>query len=375
MKYLFLSLVLGLALASQAQRPTAKPVPRPATQRAEGQPARYAQLDQTAHQLPETHATTLDQLAAALAAHARTDDDKARLVFAWIAYHIAYDVASLQGRTPPHVTAEQALATRRAECQGYAELFTALARRMKLPAETVVGYAGGEQTGPVRPVLGPDRAHAWNVYLTPSDAHLADACWGAGWVSEDEFTPAFDAFWFNTPSDQAIFTHWPADAEWQLLAAPVDSLTFRRWPYIAASWFTLGVSGSSMRQGLAPAKGNAVCPPLPRACAPPHEVRIVQVPRQAAFVVGQPVTFVFRVGPGIEVGLEGDGRVLPAEARGEYRRLTVTPAAGAAPRIVTWRRADSTKLSVVLEYDVAPVLRRAGPFRSGGLDSVRYLRR
>jgi hypothetical protein len=84
---------------------------------------------------------------------------------------------------------------------------------------------------------------------------------------------------------------------------------------------------------------------------------------------------VFTVGPGIEVGLKGHGFVLPAEAQGKYRRLTIAPAAGAMPHIVTWHQADSSKFSFLLEYQVAPALRRSAPPRRGVMDSVSYLRR
>jgi hypothetical protein len=235
------------------------------------------------------------------------------------------------------VTAEKALQGRLAICQGYAAFFSSLATRMNLPAATAVGYANVDPTGAAPPVLGPEGGHAWNVYRTSSGAHIVDTCWGAGVVSEDytKFTPQFDPFWFNTPPDQAIFMHWPVDIAWQLLTIPVDSTTFQQWPYIDASWFKLGVSGPSMRQAFAPVKGKLVVKPLPRVYATPHQVRIVQVPRQATLVAGQDATLVFAVEPGTEVGLEAHGWVVPAQAYGKYRRLTITPAASAAPRIVT----------------------------------------
>lgn len=66
---------------------------RPAAPKVETMQARYARLDYFAQHLPDAQARTVDELAASLGAQARSDDDKARLIFAWLAYHIAYDVA------------------------------------------------------------------------------------------------------------------------------------------------------------------------------------------------------------------------------------------------------------------------------------------
>ena len=376
MRCFFLFIVLVLSTGSKAHAQAARPARRPAAPVTAVRQTPYAQLDEIARLLPETQATALDQLAAALAAHARSDEEKARLIFAWIAYHVAYDVAGVQGRGALHVTAEQALSSRLASCQGYADLFTSLATRMSLSATTVVGYANVDPTGSTLPVMGADRSHAWNIYRTASGAHLVDTCWGAGALSADAaaFLPQFDTYWFNPPPEQAIFMHWPLEASAQLLAAPVDAATFRRWPYVDATWFKAGINATSLRQALASATGKLVGKPLPRLYTTGQAVQLVQIPRHATLVAGQAATFVFAVGPGVEVGLEGSGWVVPAQAQGKYRRLTLTPTASAAPHIVTWLKADATKLFSLLDYQVVSAVRRSDQARSAARDSVTYLR-
>jgi hypothetical protein len=93
MQYFFRCLALGLAFVSQVHGQTAKSAQQLAVLINASRQAHYARLDHLARQLPEAHAATLDHLAAALAGQARSADDKARLIFAWIAYHVAYDVA------------------------------------------------------------------------------------------------------------------------------------------------------------------------------------------------------------------------------------------------------------------------------------------
>jgi hypothetical protein len=377
MKLLFaIIVILGLPLLGRGQPQLPKALARPAaTKAAETLQARYARLDQFARQLPEAQATSLDKLAAALATQARSDDDKARLVFTWVAHHVAYDVAFLNGDTTHSYAPEQVLQHRVAICQGYADLFTALATRMKLAAHTVSGYAKLNNSQPLPPMLGTDGGHAWNVYRAAGTLHIADACWGAGVVSDDyqQFTYGFNPFWYDTPPEQAIFLHLPADDSWQLLPAPVASTVFRQWPIVEDDWFRLGVSGASMTQALAPIKGKPKPTPLPTLYAIPHQVRIVQVPRQATLFAGQPVTFRFTAAPGVSLGYESYGFVLPFTASGNYQQFTIKPG-GSEFRIVATHQADSTSHHSLLKYRVARLPLRAGQHRATAADSVVYLR-
>ena len=139
--------------------------------------AHYAALDRCARELPEAQARTITQLAANLASRAHSDDDKARLLYAWLSYHVVYDVNFLRGGARPDCTPAGVLKNRSTVCQGYAELFTAVAKRMRLPVRTVNGTGRTSIAG-----LLPEKApnHAWNVYQANGHWHLVDATWGAG---------------------------------------------------------------------------------------------------------------------------------------------------------------------------------------------------
>lgn len=153
---------------------------RPLAAKPETKQARYARLDQYAQHLPEAQAATLEKLAASLASQARTDDDKARLIFAWLAYHVAYDI-TLSADDTTHYYQRcmpgYVLQNRKAVCTGYADLFTELATRMKLPARTVSGH--GRTWSDTGNLLDTANGHAWNAYKIAGTWHLADATWGA----------------------------------------------------------------------------------------------------------------------------------------------------------------------------------------------------
>lgn len=82
-------LLAGLLYAATGQSSrAASSSPRAATTRDVG-------LDRIARVLPDDRTRAVPQPAASLAAHARTDNDKARLLFAWLAYHVTYDTKAL----------------------------------------------------------------------------------------------------------------------------------------------------------------------------------------------------------------------------------------------------------------------------------------
>ncbi|MGI4870722.1 MAG: transglutaminase domain-containing protein [Janthinobacterium lividum] len=351
---------------------------RPAPAKAETKETRYARLDQYARQLPETQATTLEKLATSLAAQARSDDDKARLIFAWLTHHIAYDVAYLHGDTTSLYTPEAVLRSRKAICQGYADLFTDLATRMKLEAHTVSGHAYNWLT--TGNPLNTTNGHAWNAYRIAGTWHLADATWGAGSMSlgSEEFEPKFKPYWFDLPSSQAIFTHLPDSITWQLLPSPVTIAAFRSWPYVEPVWFQL-ISSASLIRAFEVAKGAVRNLPTVEVEteAGGVPVQLVQVPLQPELVAGRPVRFVFQAPSSVRLTVDLYNKLVELQPNGVYQQATVIPA-GDQLTVRAWHKADSTTI-FLLQYQVIPALRpkrlQPGEHRKVPADSVVYLRR
>lgn len=350
----------------------------PLAAKPETKQARYARLDQYAQHLPEAQAATLEKLAASLASQARTDDDKARLIFAWLAYHIAYDAAYLKGNTTHLYTPEAVFSSRKAICQGYADLFTDLATRMKLEAHTVSGYARDWLT--FDNMFDKANAHAWNAYRIVGTWHLADATWGAGGLSfgDEEFEQKFNPFWFDVSPEQAIFYHLPGDATWQLLPTSVTPTVYQNWPYIKPDWFQL-ISGASLIRAFGAAKGSVKSLPTVEAETTKvvSPVQIVQVPLQGELVAGRPVRFVFQAPAEVRLSIDLYDKLLVLQSDGRYQQATVTPAVDRL-RVSAWNKADSTTI-FSLEYEVIPAPRQRklqpGEHRKVAADSIVYLRR
>lgn len=354
--------------ASGAQRPPAPtrvPLPRAVA-------TRYAELDRIARDLPDHRAGSVPLLAASLGARARTNDEKARLLFAWLACHVAYDAEALRpGARPSDSIPAAVLQRRRGVCQGYADLFTAVARQMKLPARTVKGFG---RTSRAR--SGGAANHAWNVYQANDGWHLVDATWGAGSVDNYRFARSFSPFWFDVAPAKFIFSHLPEDSAWQLLPRALSCAEFGQLPYAPAALLQLGPWEEKLPTWTA-GTPQATMSALPTAFDADVAVQIEQVPLWAELPRRQPVVFRFSVPPGVELNVEANGRYTVLEGRGSSRQTTVTPVSG---NVTVWvgPAAGSTGSSRValLQYRVPAVVPlRVARWQAAPADTVAYLRR
>lgn len=143
-------------------------------------------------------------LASTLAQTALNDRDKAYAAFSWIVTNIYYDNSTKWQRRFGQSGSDQSpagvLASKRAVCEGMANLFAALVSEMGLRSAVVEGRASGWRQEP----------HAWN-------AVQIDGEWGLVDVTRKSFL---------TPPQEFLARHFPNDPQWQLIGKP---LTYQEW--------------------------------------------------------------------------------------------------------------------------------------------------
>ncbi|RYP55590.1 hypothetical protein DL771_012344 [Monosporascus sp. 5C6A] len=142
--------------------------------------------------------------------------DKARAIFTWCHHNIAYNVEEFFGKCVRHRGVEETIFHGKAVCQGYAEVYEAIATRAGLQCVVVVGH--GKGYGYVRLAAGqppPPRnatGHAWNaVCIDGGEWKLIDACWGAGAVCDQQYKKGFTPEMFYLSNDLFGLKHFPAD--------------------------------------------------------------------------------------------------------------------------------------------------------------------
>ncbi|GAA4330481.1 transglutaminase domain-containing protein [Flaviaesturariibacter amylovorans] len=252
---------------------------------------RPAAAQRVSDELVDAHAVTVtgdrpDTLAARLTRPFRTDREKVRALFRWVAHYIAYEVRS--PRMPKQVrdtawdglplderVAYATLRRRSGVCEGFARLFNTLCHYAGIRSELVSGYVRNDDDRTDRGVL-PN--HSWNAVYFDSSWHLLDATWAAGYMfgNTSDFVRAYDNFYFLTPPEKMIRNHYPEDFRWTLMKTvpplrelryhpfrTTASLKYRIRQTLPASGTITAVPGDTLRFTVelqAPVRPDAIAP-------------------------------------------------------------------------------------------------------------------
>ena len=198
---------------------------------------KYASIDEHALAAPVAMERDVATLARYLVGPARNDEEKMRAIYRWVTDRIAYDAEAFYANDLPDSAPEVTLRRRSAVCGGYAELVEALAKAAGLKTELISGYANGSGTDPDE-----KQNHAWNAIKLPQGWRLLDATWGAGGLGEDrKFHKEFSSYFFLTPADQMLVTHFPTESKWQLVLPAISRAEFMKRPKRMPEFYQLGL--------------------------------------------------------------------------------------------------------------------------------------
>lgn len=200
----------------------------------------YAKVDKIVKAYPKSF-TSIDKLSDKINTDFKDDAEKARAIFTWIAINVRYDLAAYNRAEAPIAysfrTQEEKLAKQRkfkddlafktlkskkAVCQGYAQLFESLAERVGLEAVVIPGTSKSLLTHIGRQPGASD--HAWNAVKINGKWQLLDVTWGAGTVTGSPlaFTFRFNNGYFLTDPGVFALNHYPDDEKWLLTNVSKD---------------------------------------------------------------------------------------------------------------------------------------------------------
>jgi hypothetical protein len=219
----------------------------------------FSSIDAHALATPASAETSIEALAAYLAKPARNDLEKVRALFVWMTDNIAYDGTSLASGNirSEDQKVDAVLRNRQSVCAGYASLFVAIGKAMGLDVVSISGYSKG-----ISFTLGEMQErnnHAWNAVKINGVWHLLDSTWGAGKLWKNfHFKKEFDDFYFLTPPEKFIYSHFPADPYWQLLSQPVSRVDFFNRIYVKPPFFKNQLEAVSHHNSVIFANGEVV---------------------------------------------------------------------------------------------------------------------
>ncbi|MEG3438649.1 transglutaminase domain-containing protein [Pannus brasiliensis CCIBt3594] len=215
--------------------------------------ANYRSIDELARSL-DYQGNSVAELAALLSRFAITPAEKARAIYTWIAYHINYDVSGFLRGNYGDTSPSAVLSSRSTISAGYANLYQALAKEMGLDTASIAGYARGSDYL----VGNPDAInHVWNAVKIENAWYLVDPTWGAGTVNGENFQASFNPYYFATPPEQLIYSHFPVRSPWQLLSQAYTKEQFDSLPSVSSNFFADGLELVSPRDRDLATNGSA----------------------------------------------------------------------------------------------------------------------
>ncbi|MFH1297444.1 MAG: transglutaminase domain-containing protein [Bacteroidota bacterium] len=146
------------------------------------------------------------------------ETERVKALFSWIVNSVVYDLNQIETASRYESIDDfvlYTLKTKKAVCQGYAEVFTAICNRMGMKALTVHGY------NRVDGRLNSDLGHAWNVVKIDGKWYLFDPTWGSGYLYNGRYRKSFSTIYFMISPDSLIVSHMPFDPIWQLQDYPI----------------------------------------------------------------------------------------------------------------------------------------------------------
>ena len=307
------------------------------------------ELDTYAINSPAEVENSIPDLVEYLTGHASDELEIARLLFTWVATHIAYDDHGFNTGDYADCSAEEVLRNRVSVCEGYSNLLVALGNRAGINTVKISGYAKG-----IRYKQG-DRInetnHAWNAMMIDGVWRLIDVTWAAGYgmgvngrlVSVKQF----DDYWFNTEPAEFIFTHLPSDDSWQFLDKPVSQSLFESMPYASSDFFKLGFKGTSCLEGIV----NGTLRHLPLAYNTDCELKLLSMPLDGVIEAGTAMKLLVQSEMAESVALKNKGQWAYFEKKGNKFELTIRPEHGEMKLMADFK-GDGLPFHTVLKYRV-----------------------
>ncbi len=182
----------------------------------------YAAVDKKALQLPDSLTSDTKDISAYINKNFKTDNDKARAVFIWIASNIQYDIANMFAINfyePQVEKIAKPLKTRKGICENYAVLFNDICSKSGIKSYVVEGYT--KQNG-----FADYIPHAWCAALIDSNWFMFDPTWGSGYVNNGKFYQKINNDYYKVSPAKLIKSHMPFDYLWQFLNYPVTNQEF-----------------------------------------------------------------------------------------------------------------------------------------------------
>ncbi len=188
----------------------------------------FYELDQHAFNTTQQEEKNMDSLVAYLIEPCKTQKEKARVIFMWVASHVKYQKNNIAESSEANHIFQQRVASGK----GISNLMIALGKIAALETKKEIGYVKDEnhQNGQKFHAVN----HTWNTIKTDGEWGVYDVAWAS------KFNGKIDDYWFNVPTNEYIFTHLPKKKAAQLVKSKMTLTQFEKLPNPGKHFFKLG---------------------------------------------------------------------------------------------------------------------------------------
>ena len=210
---------------------------------------KFQNIDRYARFTPPDFEKSVEMLARYLMDGAENDVEKVRAFYVWIADNISYDTKSYFRRQYPSQSPQAVLKQRTAVCQGYANLFKQFCDIANFPCIEISGFSKGYGTNPA--YIPEEPNHVWNAVQVDEQWRLIDVTWASGYIDKNRrFVKRFSDYYFFPDPAELIFTHFPANHNYQLLLISKTKEEFLDQMKLTPEWFEYGLKAISHRRSI-----------------------------------------------------------------------------------------------------------------------------
>lgn len=209
----------------------------------------YLRIDTVVSKYPNQFSSTT-KLAKLISNDFKTETDKVRAVFFWIADNVKYDPkedgkfgfeysdrAEYLEKEKKHNNklSERVISKGVAVCEGYSVLFTKVCTDLGIKSRVVEG-ASKTTVKDIGKRFYSD--HAWNIVEIDGSSYLVDVTWGAGSYGPG-FQKELDNSFYLTSPEIFINRHYPENYNDALLQDKISKESFSKAPLIYETDYTL----------------------------------------------------------------------------------------------------------------------------------------
>jgi hypothetical protein len=182
----------------------------------------YALIDKKMQDIPLRLTFSTDSIASFIKTNFKSENDKVRASFIWIASNISYDVKNMFTVNYNQTANDRittTLKTRKGICSDYAAIFNEINAAIGINSIIISGYT--KQNGTIG-----NLAHAWCAARIDNQWFVFDPTWAAGGISNGAFIKKLNEVYFKAEPNKIIASHMPFDYLWQFLKYPITNAEF-----------------------------------------------------------------------------------------------------------------------------------------------------